>query len=173
MSASRTTPCAGSMPAAGKAVSRVLRNTLRPVESPQQKALHVEGFSIQVTVLAYLLWPTMYSRAATTSASLREALPPLAGIWLKPCRAWPFKVSRPLAMRGAQAALSPILGAPSTPVPWQAEQVPCQMSLPDLAAAAGAAAGVDVAIWVEASPETCTSPTGARRWSMSCSSTAL
>src|SRR5689334_3840717 len=45
-------------------------------------------------------------------------------------------------MRGAQAALSPNLGAPAAPVLWQAVQVVSKTDLPSMgfAAAAGAAA---------------------------------
>lgn len=47
-----------------------------------------------------------------------------------------LSVSSPWAMRGAQAALSPNLGAPATPAPWQAWQVCLNSASPALPAAA-------------------------------------
>jgi len=54
------------------------------------------------------------------AATLRGAYSALA---LEPLqrRAW-SGVSAPCAMRGAQAAWSPIFGAPAMPAPWQATQ---------------------------------------------------
>src|SRR6185369_8845019 len=49
--------------------------------------------------------------------------------------------SLPVLMRGAHAALSPNLGAPATPVPWQTLQVVSNVDFPaPLAAPAGSAA---------------------------------
>jgi hypothetical protein len=60
--------------------------------------------------------------AALTSASDNDAFPPLGGIAPLPLSALACSASRPVLMRGAQAALSPSFGAPATPGVWQAVQ---------------------------------------------------
>ena len=72
--------------------------------------------------VAYLAASTMYWIAALKSAS-DAAEPPLGGMAPMPLVAFCTMSSMPLAMNGAQAALSPNLGAPATPLPWQATQV--------------------------------------------------
>src|SRR5438132_1565682 len=49
--------------------------------------------------------------------------PPLGGIAPLPLTTLAVRPSTPCARRGAQAALSPIFGAPATPAAWQAWQV--------------------------------------------------
>ena len=81
-----------------------------------------EGGLSQRRASAYLAALTRYSTACLKSAS--DAVePPLGGIAPLPCVAIFSTSSKPAARRGAQAALSPNLGAPATPVPWQATQV--------------------------------------------------
>ena len=65
----------------------------------------------------YLLWSTMYSMADFSSASVQFMQVPFGGMTLKPFVAWASRVSMPWAIRGAQAAASPNLGAPAAPVP--------------------------------------------------------
>src|SRR3954469_12686197 len=65
-----------------------------------------------------------------TSASESDMLPPLGGIALKPLSACWCKVSMPCFTRGAHALLSPIFGAPATPVPWQTMHVASNTDLP-------------------------------------------
>src|SRR5580692_10977701 len=59
-----------------------------------------------------------------------QVVPPLGGIRPLPEIASLYSVSLPCAMRGAQAALSPALGAPLRPVPWQAEHTCLKASSP-------------------------------------------
>src|SRR5271170_6375654 len=85
----------------------------------------------------------MYRTAALTSSS-GAAEVPRGGItpvlpW-NPLRACSYKVSRPSAIRGAHAALSPNFGAPAMPAPWQTKQVDSKTFLPAAFAAAGVAA---------------------------------
>src|SRR4051812_41052703 len=47
----------------------------------------------------------------------------------------------PCLMRGAQAVLSPIFGAPATPVPWHATQFASKIALPFAAPPPAAACG--------------------------------
>src|SRR6185312_16134437 len=57
-----------------------------------------------------------------------------------------YNAALPCARRGAQAALSPNLGAPATPVLWQAVQVPSKVALPSaLPAVAPAGAAPEAA----------------------------
>src|SRR5450830_27645 len=63
----------------------------------------------------------MYSTADRTSAS-DAAEPPLGGMAFLPLMALAVSMSRPVLMRGSQAALSPNLGEPATPAAWQATQ---------------------------------------------------
>ena len=80
----------------------------------------------------------MYWMAALKSAS--EAVePPLGGMAPMPCVAFFTMASMPSATKGPQAALSPNLGAPATPVPWQTAQVCSYRALPASLLAAGAA----------------------------------
>src|SRR6478609_3084930 len=67
--------------------------------------------------------------------------PPLGGIAPLPLMALPVRASTPWAIRGAQAALSPTLGAPAMPSAWQVLQVWAYSG-----GAAVAAAGVAVAV---------------------------
>src|SRR5438105_13275238 len=70
--------------------------------------------------------------------------PPLGGIAPLPLMTLAVRPSTPCARRGAQAALSPIFGAPATPAAWQAWQV-CVKSaggVVDVAAAVGVVAAV-------------------------------
>lgn len=70
----------------------------------------------------YFAASTMYWMAALKSAS--DAVePPLGGMAPTPLVAFSTMSSMPLAMKGAQAALSPNLGAPATPLAWQTMQV--------------------------------------------------
>ncbi len=76
----------------------------------------------------------------------------------------------PCAMRGAQAALSPIFGAPAMPVPWQAEQAVSKTDFPSVgiaAAAAGAPATATAVVLIASaalsSPATATWPNGLMR----------
>src|SRR5689334_13540396 len=65
-----------------------------------------------------------------TSASESDMFPPFGGIALKPLSACWCRVSMPCFRRGAHALLSPIFGAPATPVPWQTMHVPSNTDLP-------------------------------------------
>ena len=67
-----------------------------------------------------------------------QVVPPLGGIRPLPEIASLYSVSLPCAMRGAQAALSPALGAPLRPVPWHAEQTCLKASSPVVGSAAAA-----------------------------------
>src|SRR5206468_8715384 len=68
-------------------------------------------------------WFAMNTTARATSSSESDAFPPFGGMPRIPLIA-SFTISfRPSLMRGAQAALSPIFGAPATPVWWHAAQV--------------------------------------------------
>lgn len=59
---------------------------------------------------------TMYSTTVFSSSSL-ALVPPRAGMPPRPLMATFMSSSMPVAMRGAQASLSPTLGAPPAPVP--------------------------------------------------------
>ena len=65
---------------------------------------------------------TMYSMAARSPSSLQLMQPPFGGMALSPLLTDENSASLPLAMRGAQASLSPSFGAPATPTAWQAWQ---------------------------------------------------
>src|SRR4249919_926824 len=71
---------------------------------------------------AYLRLPTIQSTVALTCSSLRDGLPPLAGITpalpVKPSMACLYSVSLPWATRGPQWAWSRV-GAPPAPEVWQ------------------------------------------------------
>jgi hypothetical protein len=58
---------------------------------------------------------TMYSMAARSPSSLQLMQPPFGGMALSPLLTDENSASLPLAMRGAQASLSPSFGAPATP----------------------------------------------------------
>src|SRR5664280_1113288 len=73
--------------------------------------------------------------------------PPRGGIAPLPLMALAVRPSMPCAMRGAQAALSPSLGAPATPAVWQAVQT-CVKSAGAAPASALAAVGVAVGVAV-------------------------
>mmetsp|Transcript_36610 Transcript_36610/g.84960 ORF Transcript_36610/g.84960 Transcript_36610/m.84960 type:complete len:389 (-) Transcript_36610:905-2071(-) len=68
---------------------------------------------------AVALMKRMRSRS---SASLQSVHRPAAGMPPMPLRALPTSTSRPLASRGAQAARSPVAGAPLSSRPWQSRQ---------------------------------------------------
>jgi len=80
-------------------------------------------------------------------------------------------------MRGSQAALSPVFGAPAMPWAWQAAQMVLYVASPGLlavATAAGAAAAASAALaavlaTVTASPLVFSLPTGATRAATSAS----
>ena len=55
-------------------------------------------------------WLVIYTMARLSSSSVKSAAPPLAGMALKPLRAWLNKVSKPCAMRGAHSPLWVTLG---------------------------------------------------------------
>src|SRR5438045_9729608 len=82
------------------------------------------------------------------SASLAPAAPPFGGIAPLPLMALAVSPSTPCARRGAQAALSPSLGALATPLAWQVWQTwPYSAgAAPAVAAAAGVAAVVVAAV---------------------------
>jgi hypothetical protein len=83
--------------------------------------------------------PTINSITARNCASLRSARPPRGGIpLLLPAMARLTSASMPACRRGRHCAASPGLGAPSTPVPWQATQT---LSKTDLAPSCARAAG--------------------------------
>src|SRR5512145_1259283 len=71
-----------------------------------------------------------------SSRSERPALPPCAGMLRMPLSALCVRLESPDAERLLQAFLSPILGAPPLPVPWQLTQVDSTTSLPLFCAAA-------------------------------------
>src|SRR3954466_12399510 len=83
----------------------------------------------------------MWSTAALTASSPSDMLPPFGGMAPFPLRADAYSASLPCLMRGAQAALSPNLGAPATPAAWHTLQVVSWAALPPAgpAALAGAA----------------------------------
>jgi hypothetical protein len=91
-----------------------------------------------------------YATADLISAS--EAVePPLGGIAPLPLMALAVNPSSPATKRGAQAALSPNLGAPATPATWHTEQACLYNASPAPAAtvvapAAGAAAATATAV---------------------------
>ena len=82
----------------------------------------------------------MKAMARASSASVASE-PPLGGIAFLPAIADLVRPSRPSAMRGAQAALSPVFGAPATPASWQAPQTPLYSSSPVRLPAAAFGAG--------------------------------
>src|SRR3546814_16049339 len=93
----------------------------------------------------------MYSTAALTSAS-EACEPPRGGMAPLPLMAMASMLSMPCSIKGAQAALSPNLGAPATPAAWQAKQTDLysfspagSMAAVSAAAAAGLAAGAAAA----------------------------
>src|SRR5258708_14205495 len=57
-------------------------------------------------------------------------MPPFGGIAFLPFSALLCSASTPVAIRGAQAALSPNFGAPATPAAWQTEQTLSYVPLP-------------------------------------------
>ena len=73
--------------------------------------------------LRYFDFSIRYSTAALSSSSVRSAAPPRAGMAFLPLVADLSSASAPVAMRAAQAALSPVFGAPATPASWQALQI--------------------------------------------------
>jgi hypothetical protein len=62
----------------------------------------------------------MYVMARLISTSLRLRLPPCGGILRTPSSAVAVSAERPRFSRASQALVSPIFGAPSLPVAWQA-----------------------------------------------------
>jgi hypothetical protein len=68
-----------------------------------------------------LAWLTIQSTTDLISASLAVE-PPRGGIAPLPLMTLPTRASTPWPIRGAQAALSPTLGAPATPAAWQTWQ---------------------------------------------------
>ena len=65
----------------------------------------------------------MYSTAARNSASLAPRAVPRGGIAPLPLITLAVRASMPVAARGAQAPLSPSLGAPATPLRWHEAQL--------------------------------------------------
>src|SRR3546814_14653182 len=63
----------------------------------------------------------MYSTAALTSAS-EACEPPRGGLAPLPLMAMASMLSMPCSIKGAQAAVSPNLGAPAPPEAWQSKQ---------------------------------------------------
>src|SRR5512143_890934 len=98
----------------------------------------------------------MYSTAFLISASEQLLQVPRGGMTpllpVKPWVAWLTNTSVPCLMRGAQAALSPNLGAPAAPVLWHAVQVLLKISSPERAAAAGALAAAGAAVGIIGAP---------------------
>ena len=81
----------------------------------------------------------MYWMAARSSSSVAVEAP-RGGMAPLPLMATFSMASMPVAMKGAHAALSPNLGAPATPAPWQVTHDLSYSALPTAGSAAGAAA---------------------------------
>src|SRR5690606_639070 len=64
----------------------------------------------------------MNSMSSFSSASVQSLHRPMGGMAFLPFLELSTSASMPAAIRGSQAALSPVLGAPAAPVPWQAMQ---------------------------------------------------
>jgi hypothetical protein len=67
-------------------------------------------------------WFARYATARAISMSLRSGFPPRGGMARIPFMESLTSTSMPSLISGAQAALSPVFGAPAAPVPWHAVQ---------------------------------------------------
>ena len=68
--------------------------------------------------------PATHATTRATAFGSRSAPPPLGGIALYPSVACLTSISNPCAIRAFHAVLSPSLGAPAAPEPWQAMHRP-------------------------------------------------
>ena len=120
------------------------------------------------TRAAYLESDTIYSIAALISSSLQSPQVPLGGIAFRPFQAPSNKPSIPFALtRGSQSAAAPNLGAPATPIAWQAVHLLSYKLWPVRGPAATSTTAA-----AQASPAMHTEPTGLRRSANSLSSPA-
>src|SRR3954471_4493939 len=87
----------------------------------------------------------MKSMAGEMSSAVSAGLPAFGGMAPLPLVTDATSAALPVAMRGAQAALSPNFGAPATPVLWQGTQVFSYTALPSAATATEATPVVTMA----------------------------
>src|SRR5690606_4507405 len=104
---------------------------------------------------AYLLFSIMYLTDALISSSEQSMHMPRGRMARIPSIACSTSVASPCAIRGAQAATSPVFGAPAAPGAWDAMQAALYTAPPERGLEATAAAAVP-----HSSPSTQTEPTG-------------
>src|SRR5690606_33195971 len=97
----------------------------------------------------------MYLTDALISSSEQSIHMPRGGMARMPSMACLTSVASPCAIRGAQAATSPVFGAPAAPVAWQAMHAALYTASPERGPEATAAAAVP-----HSSPSTHTEPSG-------------